>query len=301
MTYDSDSVRAYFDTFGEREWERLERNLQGRTNYAVHKRFLQDYERAGMRVIDIGSGPGRFAIDAATLGAEVTLVDLSPVQLELARTRLTERGLLDRVRGLHRADVLDLTAIDDDAYDAVVCFGGVLSYTKERHPAALREIGRVVRPGGVILVSVMSLLGILRLLGPLDASEVLEAIDTHLDWQATLSGAGVVYTRVGSVEFHQPLALFTSGGLESAITDAGFTVERMASANPILPQFQPVPKIEANPRAAALLEELEIAVCDAPGLLDAGGHLLAVARRPELAHRALVPTAITQGESTTTQ
>jgi 2-polyprenyl-3-methyl-5-hydroxy-6-metoxy-1,4-benzoquinol methylase len=288
MTYDSDSVRAYFDTFGEREWERLETTLQGRTNFAVHRRFLHEYVRAGMRVLDIGSGPGRFAIEAATLGAEVTLVDLSHVQLESARKRLSERGLLDRVRGFHQSDILDLRAIDNDAYDAAVCFGGVLSYTKERHPAALREIKRVVRPGGNVLVSVMSLLGILRLLGPLDAAEVLEAVDSHLDWHATLSGAGVVYTRVGSVEFHQPLALFTSAGLRTAITDAGFTLQAMASANPILPQFQRVPKIEASERAAELLQKLEVTMCDSPGLLDAGGHLLAVARRPDVARQSSV-------------
>lgn len=280
MTYDSNSVRAYFDNFGEREWARLETDIQGRSNYAVHKRFLDEYVRSGMRVLDIGAGPGRFAIDLVIAGAEVTVADLSPVQLGLARQNLAARGLLDRVAAFRQLDVLDMQSIDDDAYDVVVCFGGVVSYTKERHSEALRALRRVVRPGGAILVSVMSLYGVLRLVGPLDAAAVLESIADHIDWQAVVAGADVVYTRPGSVEFHQPMALFTSAGLNRAVTDAGLIVEAMAAANAILPAFSRVPNFEASSRAAEALQQFELAVCDCPGLLDAGGHLLAVARRP---------------------
>lgn len=280
MTYDSNSVRAYFDNFGEREWARLETDIQGRSNYAVHKRFLDEHVHSGMRVLDIGSGPGRFAIDLVSAGAEVTVADLSPVQLGLARQNLAARGLLDRVVQFRQLDVLDMQSIDDGAYDVVVCFGGVVSYTRERHAEALRGLRRVVRPGGTVLVSVMSLYGVLRLVGPLDAAAVLESIDEHIDWQGVVAGADVVYTRPGSVEFHQPMALFTSIGLNRAVTEAGLVVESMAAANAILPAFSRVPNLEASSRATEALQEFELAVCDCPGLLDAGGHLLAVARRP---------------------
>jgi 2-polyprenyl-3-methyl-5-hydroxy-6-metoxy-1,4-benzoquinol methylase len=280
MTYDSNSVRAYFDNLGEREWARLETDIQGRSNYAVHKRLLDEHVHPGMRVLDIGSGPGRFAIDLVSLGAEVTVADLSSVQLDLARQNLAARGLLDRVAEFRQLDVLDMQTINEDAYDVVVCFGGVVSYTRERHAEALRALRRVVRPGGVVLISVMSLYGVLRLAGPLDAAAVLESIDQHIDWQSVLTGVDVVYTRPESVEFHQPLALFTSAGLKRAVTGAGLVVETMAAANAILPVYTPVPKLEMSPKAAEVLQAFELAVCDYPGLLDAGGHLVVVARRP---------------------
>jgi hypothetical protein len=110
--------------------------------------------------------------------------------------------------------------------------------------------------------------------------ERLEKTDEHLDWPALLSGEDVGYTRPGSKEFHHPIALFTSVGLKTAITDAGLQVEALASANPILPQFLSVPKIGESTRATEALRALEVALCDCPGLVDAGGHLLAVARRP---------------------
>ncbi|HXT18920.1 MAG TPA: class I SAM-dependent methyltransferase [Gemmatimonadaceae bacterium] len=280
MTYNADSVRQYFDTFADREWLRLESTVQGRTNYAVHKRFLDEYARPGMRVLDIGSGPGRFAIDLALLGADVTVADLSPVQLELARARFAERGVLDKIAAVRELDVTNLESIDDASYDLIVCYGGVLSYTRDRHPVALRELARVVRPGGVVLLSVISLYGTLRLVGPLDAAKVLDEFDLHMDLAAVLGGADVIYTRERSAEFHHPIALFTSRGLRSAIEDAGLAVEKLASANPLLPQYSRVPNIEVNAHAADRLRDLEVAVCDNPGLVDAGGHMIAVARRP---------------------
>jgi 2-polyprenyl-3-methyl-5-hydroxy-6-metoxy-1,4-benzoquinol methylase len=279
MTYDSESVRAYFDAFGEREWDRLDDTLQGRSNYAIHKRFLDEYVTRGTRALDIGAGPGRFAIDLIELGAGVTVADISQVQLDLARTRIKERGLLDLVVAFRQLDVLDLKSIDNDTYDVVVCFGGVVSYTREHYASALAELARVIRPNGLLLLSVMSLYGALRLVGPLDAASALETIDEHLDLNAVLSGEQVVFMRQESTEFHQPLALFTSVGLIRALSDAGLSVEKLASANSILTQYSRVPKLEASAAARDALQKLEAVVAGFPGLLDAGGHLVAAARR----------------------
>src|SRR4029078_2330378 len=57
------------------------------------------------------------------------------------------------------ADVLDLSRWDDGSFDAVVCFGGPLSYVVDRADDGIGELVRVTRPGGHVLVSVMSLVG----------------------------------------------------------------------------------------------------------------------------------------------
>jgi ubiquinone/menaquinone biosynthesis C-methylase UbiE len=279
VSYDAVKVAAYFDAFAEREWQRLETSVQGRSSYAVHKRFLDERVREGMRVLDIGSGPGRFAIDMIERGARVTVADLSPVQVDLARRKIADRGLLDRVAEFRVLDVTNLSGLERDSFDAVVCYGGVLSYTRERHVDALHEIARVLRPGGVLLASVMSLYGTMRLIGPLDAAAVLESNDQHFDWQALLNGEQIIYTRLDSREFHHPIGMFTSVALRQAVEAAGLHVETMASSNSILPQYSRVPNIEASERAGAELTRLELAVCDHPGLVDAGGHLIVVATR----------------------
>ena len=51
-------------------------------------------------------GPGRFALHMAETVAALTLVDISEQQLGIARRKLTEAGLSDRVRGFDRLDAL---------------------------------------------------------------------------------------------------------------------------------------------------------------------------------------------------
>ena len=279
MSYDADALRAFFNAYGEREWDRLDKTLPGRVKLAVHRKVLSEHVRPGMRVLDVGSGPGRFAIEIARMGATVTLVDLSDVQLDLARARIVEQGESERVDGFHRLDVLDLSTLEANAYDAVVCFGGAISYTTRHYQDAIAQLARVARPGAPVLVSVMSLLGALRLIGPLDAASFLETRDDHLDWKTVLAGADVVLTNPTSNEFHRPMALFTSRGLRDALTVAGLEVELIGTSDVFVPEYSQIPRLSASSRAAETLIELEVAMYDQPGLVDAGGHLIGVARK----------------------
>ena len=67
--------------------------------------------------------------------------------------------MLDRVDGFVRADISDLSMFPDDYFDVVVCYGGALSYVCDQRYKAASELVRVVRPGGVLLISVMSRFG----------------------------------------------------------------------------------------------------------------------------------------------
>jgi len=277
MRYDPRGVQAFFDGYGTREWDRLEQSLQGRCKYAIHRHYLDKYVPKEARVLDVGCGPGRFALDLARRGARLTLADISQTQLDLARQHLEAAGLLDQVQTFHRLDMVDMHELAGESYDAVVCYGAALSYTYDRYETALQELARVLCPGGRLLIGVDSLYGVLRLIGPLDAHEFLELPDTHIDWQAVLSGAGVVYSRLGSREFHQPLVLFTSDGLRQALERVGLRVIEMAAANPVVSEMAQVPRITASAQAGAALTALELALCNRTGLVDTGEHLLAVA------------------------
>ena len=48
---------------------------------------------AGKRVLDVGTGDGAYAIEAAVRGAEVTAIDSSPEMLDAARSRAARRGV----------------------------------------------------------------------------------------------------------------------------------------------------------------------------------------------------------------
>jgi SAM-dependent methyltransferase len=279
MNYDPQGVRDYFNHYGTREWERLERSLQGRIKYAIHRRFLDQYLPECARVLDIGCGPGRYALDLARRGARLTLADISQAQLGQAEEHLKAAGLLDQVQAFHCLDMVDLGVFPDESFDAVVCYGAALSYTYDHYETALNELTRVLAPGGRMLVSVASLYGTLRLIGPYDGLSFLENADVHIEWGQVLAGAGIVFTRPKSPEFHQPFVLFSSAGLKQAFDKVGLRVVEMAAANPLVSEGAQIPKVTGSEEASSALVELELALCNQPGLVDTGEHLLAVGQK----------------------
>lgn len=107
-------------------------------------------------VLDAGCGTGEYALWFAEEGARVTGIDLSTGSLEEARSFAESAGV-DAVRFEERS-VLD-TGFEEDSFDFVYCTG-VLHHT----PApfrGFRELCRVLRPGGKILVSLYNRAGFL--------------------------------------------------------------------------------------------------------------------------------------------
>lgn len=277
MTYDPARVAGYFDEDPAIEWARLAQDVQGRIRHAIHllavERALDQCTTDQPEVLDVGSGPGRFAIDVIRLGGRVAVTDVSEGQLAEARRRIIDSGLLDGVSEFAVRDVLDLSAYDDEAFDVVLCLGGPVSYVRDEHPRALRELLRVTRTR--LVVSVMGLYGSLRLVGPLDAASELVDLDVHVSIDEVLSGAPVVNTRP-SQGWHLPMTLFTAAGLRSAVEDAGGRVLQMWAANPLVPEFLRIPNIGADPAAEEQLRRLELRAAAEPGLLDTGEHLIAL-------------------------
>ncbi|MFN0145491.1 MAG: class I SAM-dependent methyltransferase [Dehalococcoidia bacterium] len=277
--YDPAGLSRFYDAYGETEWMRLERDLQGRISYAIHLKLLDLPSLQGLRVADLGCGPGRFAIDMLRAGARVTLGDISPTQLATARHRITDAGLLDGVESAHELDICDLSPFGDGAFDIVVCYGGALSYVRERHEEALAELVRVLRPGGRLVISVMSLYGTLALAGTLDAVDFLVRMEAHIPSGSVGDLPGLLLTVPGSTEFHQPIALFSASYLRDLVESAGCKVERVAAANPISRIGSPLTAVSADAEATRRLLELELALCEAPGVLDMGAHIVLSATR----------------------
>jgi cyclopropane-fatty-acyl-phospholipid synthase len=102
----------------------------------------------GERVLDVGCGWGSFAIHAATRhDARVLGITLSKPQAELARRRVAERGLGDRVE-IRMADYRDL---DDGPFDAIASIGMVEHVGASRIDVYADRLARLLRPGGSLL------------------------------------------------------------------------------------------------------------------------------------------------------
>jgi SAM-dependent methyltransferase len=103
---------------------------------------------AGVAVLDLGTGPGPAALAMARRGAQVTGIDKSPEQIDAARRRAQERGLVPQTEFLVRpAENTELPDASVDLVTASQCWHWF------DHDAALREIVRVLRPGGLLVVA----------------------------------------------------------------------------------------------------------------------------------------------------
>lgn len=104
--------------------------------------------RSGMRFLDVASGSGALSIPAARLGAQVLAVDQSSVMLELLRERAQKEGLNIETH-LMDGHALEL---DDNSFDMAGSQFGVMVFPDM--PKGIREMARVVKPGGRVLMNV---------------------------------------------------------------------------------------------------------------------------------------------------
>jgi demethylmenaquinone methyltransferase / 2-methoxy-6-polyprenyl-1,4-benzoquinol methylase len=100
------------------------------------------------RVLDVASGTAAVAIELVRANADRTVVgvDQSPEMLAAGRERVAHAGLSERIE-LHEARAEDLPFAAGE-FDAVT-FTYLLRYVDDV-PATLRELARVVRPGGMV-------------------------------------------------------------------------------------------------------------------------------------------------------
>jgi SAM-dependent methyltransferase len=269
VSYDRRRAADFFDEYGEQEWTRFEQIRMGPANFGVHAHYLRRFVRRGDRVLDVGAGPGRFTIELAHLGAEIVVADVSPGQLELNRRKVAEAGVEASVLDRVLADVTDLADFADASFDAAVCYGGPLSYVVERADDTVAELVRVVRGGGHVLVSAMSLVGALAHytdvvleLAARDGTEKLEEI-----------------VRTGFLPQepdygHLPLRLYRWRELHELLSRHGEVVA--AAATGLLRPSEPPPTAELRD----LLVRLELDLGAEPAAIDASEHMLAVLQKP---------------------
>jgi SAM-dependent methyltransferase len=141
------SVQAYFDA---RADDYLAGREQQHSFVAQRDLVLGMLEGVRGRVADIGCGPAVMAPHLLRRGLEVWAIDASPRMIDRGHARLAGHPRRERAH-LHVGDITSLR-LADGFCDAVIAMG-VLEYLPDYAPA-LGEIHRVLRPGGVAVLTV---------------------------------------------------------------------------------------------------------------------------------------------------
>jgi ubiquinone/menaquinone biosynthesis C-methylase UbiE len=271
--YDRDWLKSYYDEYGEREWERWNASPVEQVKFEVHLYYLRRHLTADDRILEIGAGPGRFTQELARISNRIVVADLSPVQLELNRQNAQRLGYGKSVERWVECDVCDLRPCFEDAkFDAVVCYGGPLSYVFGEREKAMAELLRVTKPGGLLFLGVMSLWGTVHPFLP----QVL-ALDPAMNQEIVATGDLGPDKPEATTHFCH---LYRAAEFRGVLERAGVAIEALSASNYLTAIWGEV-LAEAQKDSATWqhLMEMELEACREPGCLDMGTHLIAVCRK----------------------
>lgn len=112
-------------------------------------RMLKKRKPHPQLIMDIATGTGDFALEALVLAPDKIIgVDISAGMLEVGRQKIKKQGLEDRIE-LIQADSENLP-FEDNMFDAVIVAFGVRNFEDLRK--GLKEMNRVLKPGGVVTI-----------------------------------------------------------------------------------------------------------------------------------------------------
>jgi len=115
-----------------------------RAPYADYERQIMARCQKGFRVLDLCCGTGMLSLIAHSAGAEISVADLSPTNVQLARQTAEQNGVT--VRG-KPADAESLP-FANGSFDLVTCAG---SFSYFDHSKGCKEICRILKPGGYFI------------------------------------------------------------------------------------------------------------------------------------------------------
>lgn len=271
MQYNPRQVAALFDAYGEKEWHRLTKDPAALVSFHIHRHYLQKYIQARDSVLELGAGAGRFTIELARLGASITVGDISAEQLRLNQKYVSEYKYEAAIASRLRLDIIDLSIFEANTFDTVICYGGALSYVLNEADTALKQMRRVLKPRGYLLLSVMSLIGTTQ---KFFQSITEEPNFTQLVNRVNQNGL------LDRPESNNSMKMYRAKELRQLLESNQFEVVEMSASNCLsLNRNDFLAQKIQNTDAWTSFLNWELDFCGSDGCLDSGTHLLAVVRK----------------------
>jgi ubiquinone/menaquinone biosynthesis C-methylase UbiE len=146
-------------------------------------------------ICELGCGPGMITGYLSEQGATVCGIDLSAKMIEEARKQFPQ------IR-FEQGDMLDLKNVEDNSFGGIAAFYSIIHVSPERVGDALREMRRVLIPGGVLLLTFH-----------------IGSETRHLDeW----------FEKKVNLDFH----FFEREEMKTLLTEAGFSLEETIERDP---------------------------------------------------------------------
>jgi ubiquinone/menaquinone biosynthesis C-methylase UbiE len=153
MNKQINKIKTYYDSHTENEWDRLIRNpLEFPITF---KHILDVIPKHKNKILDIGGGPGRYSIELAKLGNEVTLFDLSNENLNYAEKKASEEKV--KIKEYVNGNACDLSNFANNTFDLTLLMGPLYHLIdKDQRMKAISESIRVTKKEGYLVFAFIS-------------------------------------------------------------------------------------------------------------------------------------------------
>jgi 2-polyprenyl-3-methyl-5-hydroxy-6-metoxy-1,4-benzoquinol methylase len=219
MSAAADAV-TYHDSLAA-DWEQRYRKRSFMAREAVLRKCLKGRNLSGQLWLDAGCGTGTLSRWLAACGCRVLGVDAAPDMIAAATHLAESHGHSEQLR-FARIDTLERLGMQDSSFDGLLC-SSVIEYVSDPW-AGLTEFARVLKPEGLLLVSVPNRHSLVRQ-AQLSCHQLGSLIGTR--WMKFLDYSRQQYSRS---EF------------QKLLTHAGFTMEK------VLPFGSPLPSLAQRSR-----------------------------------------------------
>jgi SAM-dependent methyltransferase len=174
-------------------------------------------------------------------------------------------------------DITNLDHIDSDRFDVVTCVGGALNYTFDKEGAAVREMLRVTKPGGILIVGSVALFNsLMRYLSAITDEKQQFGIDAT-KW---LMERGVQDAEHYPVENKNFLHMMKSRDLDALFDEQNVQiVEKRAAGIFSLAGDDALNQAKADSELWSLLLDKEIEFSKDPAYLNCGANFIYVVKK----------------------
>lgn len=126
---------------------RAESSRSNSLEFHYTKKLLEGLITKDSRVIEVGCATGYYGMYYADKCREYMGVDIFEPHIEIFRRRIEEAGLKNVSAAV--GDAIDLSGIEDESFDVVLCFGPMYHLSPKERAKAFAECYRVCRKGGL--------------------------------------------------------------------------------------------------------------------------------------------------------
>ena len=275
--YDSNIPKNLYASFGEKEWTRLSRDRLGELLFHVHMDVFRRYVKKEASVLELGAGAGVFSKELVALAGNLIVSDISEEQLAINKLKMTELGLEGRIEKFLLLDITDLNYIDNNHYDVVTCVGGALNYTFDKEQVAIAEMLRVTKPGGVVILGVMSLINSLMRYLPAIVDEKNQFGIGATKW---LMDTGIQDAEHYPVDNKHYVHMMKSNEIDALFESQNVQViEKRAAGLFSMAGEEALDQAKADKELWELILSKEVEFSKNPACLDCGANIIYVVRK----------------------